>query len=32
MTCVADAFRTGVDLVDLAPGASHTLGWGLTLR
>ena len=32
MTCVADAFRTGDDLVDLAPGASHTLTWGLSLR
>jgi aldose 1-epimerase len=32
MTCVADAFRTGDDLVHLAPGASHTLTWGLALR
>ncbi len=32
MTCVADAFRTGDDLVQLAPGASHTLTWGLSLR
>ncbi len=32
MTCVADAFRTGDDLVHLAPGASHSLTWGLTLR
>jgi aldose 1-epimerase len=32
MTCVADAFRTGDDLVELAPGASHTLTWGLALR
>ncbi len=32
MTCVADAFRTGDDLVRLAPGASHTLTWGLALR
>ena len=32
MTCVADAFRTGDDLVRLAPGASHTLTWGLVLR
>ncbi len=32
MTCVADAFRTRDDLVNLAPGASHTLTWGLTLR
>lgn len=32
MTCVADAFRTGDDLVHLAPAASHTLTWGLALR
>lgn len=32
MTCAADAFRTGDDLVHLAPGASHTLTWGLTFR
>ncbi len=32
MSCVADAFRTGDDLVHLAPGASHTLTWGLALR
>jgi aldose 1-epimerase len=32
MSCVADAFRTGDDLVHLAPGASHALTWGLTLR
>lgn len=32
MTCAADAFRTGDDLVHLAPGASHTLTWGLALR
>lgn len=31
MTCVADAFRTGDDLVHLAPGASHTITWGLAL-
>ncbi|WP_456789771.1 aldose 1-epimerase family protein [Cellulomonas sp. P5_C5] len=31
MTCVADAFRTGADLVHLAPGASHTITWGLSL-
>lgn len=31
MTCIADAFRTGDDLVHLAPGASHTTTWGLTL-
>lgn len=32
MTCVADAFRSGDDLVHLAPGATHTLTWGLVLR
>lgn len=32
MTCAADAFRTGDDLVHLAPAASHTLTWGLALR
>ena len=32
MTCAADAFRTGDDLVHLEPGASHTLTWGLALR
>ncbi|MET0789105.1 MAG: aldose 1-epimerase family protein [Cellulomonas sp.] len=31
MTCIADAFRTGSDLVHLEPGASHTITWGLTL-
>ena len=31
MTCVADAFRTGDLLVELEPGASHTVRWGLTL-
>jgi aldose 1-epimerase len=31
MTCIADAFRTGNDLVHLAPGASHTITWGLAL-
>ena len=31
MTCVADAFRTGDRLVRLAPGAEHTVRWGLTL-
>ncbi|MEZ0447342.1 aldose 1-epimerase family protein [Cellulomonas sp. ICMP 17802] len=31
MTCIADAFRTGSDLVHLAPGASHTITWGLAL-
>ncbi len=32
MTCVADAFRTGDDLIELAPGLTHTLTWGLALR
>lgn len=31
MTCVADAFRTGDDLISLAPGASHESTWGLRL-
>lgn len=31
MSCIADAFRTGERLVHLAPGASHTVSWGLTL-
>lgn len=31
MTCIADAFRTGNDLVHLAPGESHTMTWGLRL-
>ena len=31
MTCIADAFRTGNDLVHLAPGAGHTITWGLAL-
>ncbi len=31
MTCIADAFRTGEDLVHLEPGASHTITWGLAL-
>ena len=31
MTCIADAFRTGNDLVHLAPGATHTITWGLAL-
>ena len=31
MTCIADAFRTGDDLVHLAPGASHAMTWGLAL-
>ena len=32
MTCIADAFRTGDLLVELEPGASHTVRWGLSLR
>lgn len=32
MSCVADAFRTGADLVLLEPGDRHTLTWGLQLR
>ncbi len=32
MTCVADAFRTGDNLIKLAPGQKHTVHWGLTLR
>lgn len=31
MSCIADAFRTGDDLVTLAPGETHTLAWGLSL-
>jgi len=31
MSCIADAFRTGDDLVTLAPGESHTLAWGMAL-
>jgi aldose 1-epimerase len=31
MTCVADAFRTGDDLIALAPGESRELHWGLRL-
>ncbi|GCD21675.1 galactose mutarotase [Cellulomonas algicola] len=31
MTCVADAFRTGTDLVRLEPRASHRVAWGLRL-
>ena len=31
MSCIADAFRTGDDLVVLEPGASHTLAWGMSL-
>ena len=32
MSCVADALRTGDDLVHLGPGATHVLTWGLELR
>lgn len=32
MTCVADAFRTGDLLVELAPGATHEARWGLRLE
>jgi len=32
MSCIADALRTGDDLVHLAPGETHALIWGLTLR
>ena len=32
MTCVADAFRTGDLLVELAPGAAHEARWGLRLE
>lgn len=31
MSCIADAFRTGDDLVTLVPGDSHTLTWGMAL-
>ncbi|MFI2752995.1 aldose 1-epimerase family protein [Cellulomonas sp. P22] len=31
MSCIADAFRTGERLVHLAPGATHTVTWGLAL-
>ncbi len=31
MTCIADAFRTGDDLVRLTPGASHSVRWGMSL-
>ena len=30
MSCQPDAFRSGDGLVTLAPGATHTLRWGLT--
>ncbi|WP_084079535.1 aldose 1-epimerase family protein [Demequina sp. NBRC 110057] len=31
MSCIADAFRTGDDLITLEPGASHSLTWGVRL-
>lgn len=31
MSCIADAFRTGDRLVDLAPATTHEVTWGLTL-
>jgi aldose 1-epimerase len=31
MTCVADAFRTGDDLIRLGSGQEHTMSWGLRL-
>lgn len=31
MSCIADAFRTGEQLVVLAPGAEHVASWGATL-
>jgi aldose 1-epimerase len=31
MSCIADAFRTGDDLVILEPDESHTLVWGMAL-
>ncbi|MFD9357003.1 aldose 1-epimerase family protein [Streptomyces sp. NPDC060031] len=30
MTCPPDAFRSGTGLVALAPGARHTVHWGIT--
>jgi len=29
MTCLADAFNTGHRLITLAPGATHTVRWGI---
>jgi aldose 1-epimerase len=29
MTCPANAFRTGEDLVRLDPGETHTAAWGI---
>jgi aldose 1-epimerase len=31
MSCIADAFRTGDNLVTLEPGETHTLVWGMAL-
>ena len=31
MSCIADAFRTGDRVVDLAPGERHEVSWGATL-
>lgn len=31
MTCIADAFRTGDDLIRLGSGQEHTVRWGLRL-
>ncbi len=31
MTCIADAFRTGEDLVRLGSGQAHVMRWGLRL-
>lgn len=31
MTCIADAFRTGDLLIELAPGESHEIRWGALL-
>lgn len=31
MTCIADAFRTGDNLIVLQPGEAHTVRWGLRL-
>jgi len=32
MSCIADAFRTGDDLVELAAGDVHEITWGLRLE
>jgi aldose 1-epimerase len=31
MTCIADAFRTGDDLIRLGGGQEHTVRWGMRL-